>query len=716
MLNPLFKLAVVSAARAAVQSHIRRGVDINATDSEGRSALLLAALNNDSETCRILLEAGADPLIADKSGNTALFLAARAGASEITALINAAIQQRSSQLVQSKADSTPSATLDNEMAVPQGEPDSEWETEADTATPEGDSSYVTSAESLQRAMALHIPIDISSDWSDVDISFPDLSPQRMWDNFDVDGRERFRRLFLDSMRSGTIATKSVENLFEPLATEIDPDLVARVIAVLNDAGTQIDDTQLADALCPPNPFTAESETERLAVDEAVTFYEDLNSACGDPIAAYLRDIGRGDLLTREDEELLSRTIRNCVKEAVAQISLWEPAVAEVISTLELVLAGTVQISELIDEEPDVTESRGTESEPSFAADDFTPLCCEADGALSSSLPDVLRSRLVQIRDLHAELFGAGTPPSPTSWIALTSALESLHLSWEFIADLSWAGGPSANGGIGPGPAIRRALNNAIGARNTFAQANLRLVTSIAWRYSHSLVPVADLIQEGNIGMLKAVRRFDHRRGFKFSTYATWWIRQAITRYIANQARIVRLPVHVSDSITRMHRAQRELEQDFGRAATAVELAQKLEVPARKLQRWIIWAQQTVTLDAAPAEVCVGSTSGDIPDGDGGALDSWIFGRELRDIIMDIVNTLEPREADVIKLRFGLTDDGEWTLELIGACYGLTRERIRQVEAKALRKLRRSPTIRRLCVSCFGSKPVSEASNATHDSE
>jgi RNA polymerase primary sigma factor len=284
-----------------------------------------------------------------------------------------------------------------------------------------------------------------------------------------------------------------------------------------------------------------------------------------------------------------------------------------------------------------------------------------------------------------------------SRVPLLSVDEELSIAHRIEAGLLARKSSNRNARI---PVTRRCelevtIQDGILAREHLIKANTRLVVSIAKRYMGRGVHFLDLIQEGNLGLMKAVEKYDYHRGFRFSTYATWWIRQTITRAIADQARTIRVPVHMIDRIRQMYKTTHELEQKLGRAPTAEELADAIGLSTRKVQ-WIMkvsWLP--LSLESPVGDDEESELGMFIEDEFGPTPMQSAYQSMLRDKIEEVLTTLSPREARVLRLRFGLDDGNVYTLEEVGKKFGLTRERIRQIEGKALRRLRHPRRARQL---------------------
>ena len=325
------------------------------------------------------------------------------------------------------------------------------------------------------------------------------------------------------------------------------------------------------------------------------------------------------------------------------------------------------VEEPVEDELDIREEEESDESKSLSLDDLANI--DTDDTIGLYLKEVSRVPL-----LNAE-----------EEVDLAQRIERGRMAREELA----------RGNVSPRRRhdLRRLIEDGWAAREHLITANSRLVISVAKKYMGRGVPFLDLIQEGNIGLIRATKKFDYRRGHKFSTYATWWIRQAVTRAIADQGRTIRVPVHMGDQINKLLRVQHQLTQRLGREPSVEELAEALDVPPRKVENMIQVARRPLSLET-PTDDEEDSVLGDfIEDDEAPPPDDTATYNLLREHLEEVLNSLPPREVRILQLRYGLLDGQAYTLEEVGRKMGVTRERVRQIEAQALSRLRH-PTIRR----------------------
>lgn len=699
-LNRLLKMAVLAGVETAVRMHVRRGDDLDARDGDGMTPLMLAASKNKAGICTLLLSSGADAFLTDPTGRDALDIAKASGASEAAAVFGSR---------ESKAAEAPAVPAEPSLPAPQtgDEPDavpdagsdvlvhspraleagsiegdsfqdlSGWEPEEDGPPPEGDETLAVAASAVHMAISGHIPIDTAEDWEDFEAFLPDLATP-LTRARDEEGRDRIRDLLRLALREGSVPEYEVVALCESDDGLRNLEGEALLGLVLGDLGAETDERTEAGQVATGGEEDGSDAREEAEISEALAFLDDLGSGRNEPLRIYVREMSRRRLLKAEEELVLGRDIEEGAASALDALASWPEGVAAVLAAADRVRSGDAEAEEIsTGGVPEPSEEDGEES----AAEPEESETSEGDGSPDEAVTLTAAAgefvdRAAEIARLarHAGKSGAGEK-------ALREALAAANLTRSFLMALANAGNPFGNVAAGR---FAKSVARHAAARERLAVSNLRLALSIAKRYQGMGLPLDDLVQEGNIGLLKAVDRYDWRKGFRFSTYATWWIRQQVSRAVADKGKTIRTPVHVHDFMFRMSREAGEMEQATGRRPSAAALAQRLSIREKVVAALLARAEEPVSLHEpdsngiAPAD--------NLPDSAAADPFEAAAQKELVRVIDGVLAGLDPRSAEVIARRYGLGGIDSHTLEETGEHFGVTRERIRQIEAKAFRKL------------------------------
>lgn len=719
LINPLLRIAVLHGSQSAVQSYIERGHDLNAQDEKGRTLLMLAASKGHINICKKLIDSGSDTLIQDIEGRNAFEIAREYGHFNVTTylaewlpiqLINSSDQQKDDLTNNIDHDS-----LNIDLSI--------WEEDIDSPPPPQDKGCLSILSELQKLISTHTPIDNDNDWLDVDFDLPD-APKR----------NRGAVVFNDNLRSsiysilsfiknnGFVSFESVLNIcaeydlldalennytdqiryhgkpnrknkpnlitFEQLTNmaignngnEEDSEILRHLLYILNDIGFVVEDNQYIDV--SSNSIEPSFDEDDPSIEETILFLSQQLRQSDNSLTAYLKEMGAENLLSKQDEVFLGESMAEAFVE-INQAILQSPfAINELFLMVCAIENKELPISALITKEAisnfEKTNNESTDNLEIALFDDGAESVNEQE-LNNQELPALLNEQISNLRQYIQR-------PSSVNNASLLDTLNTLSLSQPFIDELLRKMSLNSTEADSQ-KKIESALSTIIKIRSRMIEANLKLVYSIAIKYIRSELPLSDLIQEGNIGLIKAVEKFDYRLGYKFSTYATWWIRQSITRAIADQVRLIRVPVHMVETINKVDRIRNELELKSGQIAKITEIAFEAEISEYTVKKAI---KATVEILSFEQYYEQGSTNliHELIDPSLNP-EEILIQDSVRKALDNALEKLTAREADVIRLRFGLNAKyEESTLEEVGKIFDVTRERIRQIEAKALGKLRR----------------------------
>ncbi len=726
-LNRFLKIAVLAGVARAIQIHIDRGDDLNARDSSGMTPLMLSAARNNSIICKLLLDAGADKSLLDPSGRTALAIAIAAGAHESAEILSAittsvlevgALPNVNNQALESneysKNEIVQWAVQTEQKSISDFDLTG-WEPEGECIPPEDDLTVLKVASDIQFAITEYEPIDSSVNWDDIDAYLPEQSlPLARTD--DIEARERLHLLLLRAIREGSVPSFEIDAL--SLNSDQTPNTEAKALLtmVIHDLGAEYDERfeyasvdENFEVFIKPEVTSAEEE----AISEALFFIDNLTSRRNDPLRIYQKELQVQRLISANEEVLLGQAMDAGLELAIDSLASWPEGLLRTLAAGRLVQAGnrpltwfSLGFTEAQQNLGSVFENESHESTEIIDQDDVFDSNDDSPATTYSPSNEHISYLISQLDSLE-ELTTSSITIEVNRHL-IREILASLRLSRRFLLELSQT---EESGSALSATQYSAAIKRYQSARDRMAAANLKLVFHLAKKYLYSGEPLDDLVQSGNIGLLKAIDRYDWRRGFKFSTYATWWIRQHIGRHIADNCRMIRIPVYVYQKLQRFNRETQMFELEFGRAPSMDEIAMRLEISAQQASEFLRLAYEPLTIDELSIDelIAVDVRSDFIsPD----PLDV-ICKFELKKAINKAMAQLQPKDEQILRLRFGIGVPDSLTLEEVGQRYMVTRERIRQIEANAIEKLKHPTRIDVLSNAVFGiqlSKENNEKNN------
>jgi RNA polymerase primary sigma factor len=665
--STLLKFAALGNVTAAIANRVSRGDSINAQDKDGLTVLMYAARKGNLEAVNLLLSLGADPSVKNYDQQNAADLAKNAGFSDVAGVL-ATPSLSSVELVESQ--------IDSELFDLSG-----WVEDAEILLPSHEVDIGVASHKIQVKILSHKPIDRDEEWSDIQIDLPGkVAWRRKKEQLSVSDKELIKEAIYLGYLNGAIPISLLERIALDEHEELDEVLLDSLLLAFEDL-----EFKIQDSICHDGSFGAPAKDDYLEdIYDQLVYLIDNNLQDESWFYRSLSiPLGGGDLLTHEEEIDLGKKIDSSYEECIKTIAGNAVAINIITEDLRKVLSGLLDREEIITEVVEVGNEEGdlTPSQISMPLEDSDDEESDEISAIDSQIKEFID--LVEL-DM-TEVIQA----------QIRDNLYKLNINFKYIQNLIL-------GGHLQDSVLAFHIDCSLKARNKLVISNLRLVSHLSRAFRYSELPFADLIQEGFIGLIKAAERFEYKKGFRFTTYATWWIRQAIHRMVQDKSREIRLPVHVGELLNKVDRAERGL-METPLPLRNQKIAEMLDVSEVRVKRVKNAKFTMIPIDSESPEDIKRLESYEFPAyEDDAGLSNWMLRRSFESIF----KSMDRKEVSVIKLRFGWYNGSPLTLEEVGEIYGVTRERIRQIEVKVLKRLQGPSSLRHL--GLFPNKQVSEA--------
>ena len=669
----MLRMAALAGVDQTIELYINKGYDLNARDAGGMTQLMLAASKNKASACSLLINAGADPFLQDHSGRNALKISVDSGAVDAAQVLiqaytasvdvssnvnnNEATSESDSSLIPTWMDIS---SIDDEWI---SDEELDWEVDENPLPPaDSESSISFAAAALHESISRHIPHDSAASWSDVEALLPNKATQIIIDDESVDC---YRSILLRAIREGAIPEKCI---FQPYEKDVylNSEIIKRIRVSLELLGITPDeryeDNEILYSAAP-------NDDEYDVLLEIQSYVDELNSTHNDPATLYAKDMQRGQLLSAEEEIILAKEMEDGMSSAIKALASWEVGLDILVQAGDQVRNGVSDVSVYASS---LNEDLAAESDESELSN--MPVSDLTTSEENNSLSDVPLSK--EFLFLIDEISRLRQEPNIHQ---LHLVIEKINLTPSFLIRL-------AKKAVNDSSAItfKSAMTRYLKARETMIICNLRLVINIVKRYLGFGLSIEDLLEEGNTGLITAVEKFDWRRGFKFSTYATWWIRQSASRGLANQGRTIRLPVHMKEKVSILYRAIKSYESSNAVSPSNRILSEIVDMSESVVSMLRYRMEEPIHINEFDCNDDLWSDY--LLSDEDKSPEAIAVETETSSMIRNILATLDARSAEILALRFGLNGQDSLTLEEIGEIFGLTRERIRQIESSSLEKI------------------------------